>query len=240
MGFSDRDTGVKTVYIKLYNTIRRYIFESVGYSAADYLENAKIIVKCLEELDDNESYMGALAKNYAGLCFLNAYRKNINKQSELLQEAIRYFRDVVKHSKEISISILGSLDEKILCAYAKFNLARAMAWSGEEYSEYSTMYEQCIKARMDLSKCSELPEFVRLYWLREAYHAENSRIFESTDYWHANNLVKEKEEALEKLNEMDAHLKTLETTKVAKQPFFEKIKSNAEKNYKKLVEDVVK
>ena len=232
---SNTEVGINEDYIRLYREIRDYIFKSSEWNKSEYELRGKKIVDYINGLDIIASFIGVLSLNYAGLCFLNASGKEEPKKIDLLKKAKECFIIVIENSRNFEAN--GSVDSEILCAYAKFNLARAMAWAGDSYEKYSTMYKQAIVARKNLSQNSAFPEFVQLYWKREAFHAENSRISECCTYWKNNQMIKEIKGARKTLDEIEFELKALETTKVAQQPFFSGIKENAKKNRKLLKPD---
>lgn len=226
-------------YVNLYRELCNYIFEKRGkYSneandkerdeKKDLLDIASNIEECLDELDKG-SFVAVLAKNYAGLCYLNAAG---NASQELLKKADKYFAEVMDSS--INFCNNDSLDDVILRAYAGFNLARTRAREGGEYEDYNNLFQLSIDARENLFKCKDFPEFIRLYWQKEVYHAENYRIDMCKEYWKTKGYDEEIKKAKEKSNEIISDLEKQEKTTVSMQDFFKQIKVDAKRNLENL------
>ena len=189
-----------------------------------------------------------IVQNYLGLCYLNYFlclRKEsifikIEKQKEILDSANLCFCNA---TNKCEIEFQGTLDSEMIKAFAYYNNARVLC---EKYVlnndpltkvNWINQYNLAIECRKQLSEEVRFPQFIRLYFKNEMYHAQNRKIMEQISFWERNqNLIDEEEIRNAKLNgeSIFDELKKYEETIVAGQPFFRTIKNNVSENLGRL------
>lgn len=226
MNFSENDNATESVHQLLYQEIIKYIIYSSRLSSNELFKIGDRIHKYESLCKDNNEFIKVLAEDYAGLCYYNGCRKSsdLNSKKDMLEKASKCFQYVISRSAQFSNNI--SIDGRILCAYAKYNQARTLQLLGKEYEEFESLFDQSISDRHLLSQCSYFPEFVKLYWKREEYLAENAKIDACFMFWKNDKRI----EAKRKLNDILFDLRKSETTIVAGQEFFKKLKAKTEDN----------
>ena len=231
---------------KLYNAIIDYIKGQTNGNSAffknyiDFFNNNK-----LEKINP---LIYIIVQNYLGLCYLNYFlclRKEsifikIEKQKEILDSANLCFCNA---TNKCEIEFQGTLDSEMIKAFAYYNNARVLC---EKYVlnndpltkvNWINQYNLAIECRKQLSEEVRFPQFIRLYFKNEMYHAQNRKIMEQISFWERNqNLIDEEEIRNAKLNgeSIFDELKKYEETIVAGQPFFRTIKNNVSENLGRL------
>lgn len=183
MDFLSVENSEKSDYIFVCYKILRLINEYEGYkrrrgkyeSVSFYLKTASEIQENLNMFEETTiaPIIECIAKNYLGLCYLNAYLllvKTEKKEEDKKQQEINL--QIAKESFErvIVLSESNISDRvEVLQAFAKYNLARVLR---NLHEDADSEYYAAIQARENLSKSIHLPQIFKLNFKLERIHAE--------------------------------------------------------------------
>lgn len=123
---------------------------------------------------------------------------------------------------------------EVLPSYAYYNRARVRTESGQDKELWMHDYNQAIKYRERLSGNANFPEFIRLYFAREVYHAKNTRISSQLSLWDKENDRECIQNAKEEIRNILEELKKYESLRIGDTGFFKNIKEKSEINMRKL------
>lgn len=230
----------------LYNIIIEYIRGRSTGNSAFFEQNINTMQKY--KLDNTNLLINVIVQNYLGLCYLNYFlclKKEktsiqIEKQKEILNLADSCFNNVINISET---EFQGTLDCEMIKAFAYFNSARVLS---EKYllcensiskESWINRFNLAVECRKQLSEELKFPQFIRLYFKNEMYHAINRKIMYQINMWEHNKNLIEKEEindAIYKGKSIIEDLKKYEETVVAGQSFFRAIKNNVSDNLERL------
>lgn len=228
----------KCLIVNLYNEIYDYVVNMNNAMAPFFREKISELETYLNSLPvSTNPLIVAIAKNYLGLSYLNTYLKIDNEAKlnnmNLLKKAELNFTEVIDMCKNS-----GPLKDvqQVLPAFVYYNRARVRQNLKINEQECLSDYSRAIHLRKGIANNSKFPEFMQIYFLKETYHAINSKINFQMQIWNKIDNSKEIERALKETELIQDELKRYERLYIGNRDFFYTIKSNAIKNQNKLEE----
>lgn len=171
--------------IRIYNEICEYITYMREYkdrrSTVFFETKAETLERCLKELKSQSPSLNpliiAIAENYIGLAYLNAsyFLPKSEKKTNYLKKAEDSFSEVIALCKDPIHGVLRENNSSVILSYVYFNLARVQQNQKQEYTKWNWSFEQSIQFRSSLADDYSFPEFIRLHFLKERFHAETTR-----------------------------------------------------------------
>lgn len=222
--------------VGLYKTIYDYILDMDDAVAPFFEYKVQELQRFMDMLPSSTNpLIYAIGKNYVGLSYLNWYSKleGAKKSNclDLLEKAESYFTDVLDMCRPGE-----SLDDivDVLPSYAYYNRARARTEMGREKALWLHDYNQAIRYRERLSKNENFPEFIRLYFAREGYHAKNAKISSQLSLWDKQEHREQIQKAKEEIRDILEELKRYEILRIGDTGFFKNIKERSKSNMAEL------
>lgn len=171
--------------IRIYNEICEYITYMREYkdrrSTVFFETKAETLERCLKELKSQSPSLNpliiAIAENYIGLAYLNAsyFLPKSEKKTNYLKKAEDSFSEVIALCEDPIHGVLRENNSSVILSYVYFNLARVQQNQKQEYTKWNWSFEQSIQFRSSLADDYSFPEFIRLHFLKERFHAETTR-----------------------------------------------------------------
>lgn len=171
--------------IRIYNEICDYITYMREYKdrrgTVFFETKAETLERCLKELRSQSPSLNPLiiatAENYIGLAYLNAsnFLPKSKKKTNYLKKAEDAFSEVIALCEDPIHGVLQENNSSVILSYVYFNLARVQENQKQEYTKWNRSFEKSIQYRSTLAEDYNFPEFIRLHFLKERFHAEITR-----------------------------------------------------------------